>query len=332
MFLRNCSIAGLTALGILTATGPAAAQDPVELTVASFRAGSSWFVYSATIGEILRDALPEGSTIDTPPLGGGHANVRLVGAGQADIALSHAMTNRWAAEGIVAYDAPIENIRALMGGLDTYFLNVTAAGAEPGTTVSEYFTEVNPEAVIGLNPPGSVATFAGELLLAEAGASKDELEATGGRYSYIPIPDTTSGFADGTVDATPQMITIGHPMTTEISQTSDVVQLTPSPELLTTMTEKYGFGTAVLPAGSFRGQDDEITLPSSTTTLIASAEMSDDLAYTIVKALVENAERLAAGHGALADFDPENAWRPEVVNLPLHPGAERYFQERGWMD
>ena len=41
---------------------------------------------------------------------------------------------------------------------------------------------------------------------------------------------------------------------------------------------------------------------------------------------------LVAGHGALADFDPENAWRPEVVNLPLHPGAERYFRERGWME
>ena len=81
-------------------------------------------------------ALPEGSTIDTPPLGGGHANVRLVSAGKADLALSHAMTNRWAAEGIVAYDAPIRNIRALMGGLDTYYLNITAAGAEPGADSS----------------------------------------------------------------------------------------------------------------------------------------------------------------------------------------------------
>jgi len=258
--------------------------------------------------------------------------VRLVGGGKADLALSHGMTNRWAAEGIVAYDAPIGNIRGLLGGLDTYYMNVTAADAEPGTTVHDYFTSVNPEAVVGLNPPGSMATFAGELLLKEAGASKDELEATGGRYAYIPIPDITAGFADDSVDATPQMITIGHPMTTEISQTADVVQLVPSPELLATMTEKYGFSTAVLPGGSFRGQDEDITLPASNTTLIASADMTDDLAYTIVKALIENAERLAAGHGALADFVPENAWKPDLVNLPLHPGAIRYFQERGWME
>jgi hypothetical protein len=331
MFVRICSFASIAVLGI-TAANAVSAQEPVDLTIASFKSGSSWFVYSATIGEILRDALPEGSTIDTPPLGGGHANVLLVSAGKADLALSHAMTNRWATEGTVAFEAPIENIRGLLGGLDIYYLNMTAAGAEAGTDVTEYFSEVNPDAVIGLNPPGSVATFAGELLLAEAGASKDQIGATGGRYSYIPIPDTTAGFADGTIDATPQMITIGHPMTTEISQTTDVVQLVPSPELLAAMTEKYGFGTQILPGGSFRGQEDDITLPSTNTTLIASAEMSDDLAYTIVKALVENAERLTGGHGALADFVPENAWKPELMNLPVHPGATRYFQDRGWVE
>lgn len=333
MFVRIRSFAGLAALGFATAvTGPAQAQDPVNLTIASFKSGSSWFVYSATIGEILRDALPAGSTIDTPPLGGGHANALLISAGKADLALSHAMTNRWAAEGVVAYDAPIENIRGLLGGLDTYYLSLTAAGAEPGTGVAEYFTEVNPDAVIGLNPPGSMATFAGELLLKEAGASEEQLEATGGRYSYIPIPDTVAGFADGSIDATPQMITIGHPMITEVSQTADVVQLVPSEALLATMSEKYGFGSEVLPGGTFRGTDEDVTLPSTTTTLIASADMPDDLAYAIVKALVENVDRLVAGHGALADFQPEKAWKPELVNIPLHPGAVRYFQERGWMD
>ncbi|TCT28133.1 TAXI family TRAP transporter solute-binding subunit [Martelella mediterranea] len=333
MSLKSRCVAGIAALGIAAAlTGHASAQEPVDLTIASFKSGSSWFVYSATIGEILRKVLPEGSTIDTPPLGGGYANVRLVSAGKADMALSHGMTNRWAKEGIVAYDAPIKNIRGLLGGLDTYYLNVTAADAEPGTSVKAYFTEVNPRAVVGLNPPGSMATFAGEMLLAEAGASQEQLEATGGRYSYIPIPDIIAGFADGTVDATPQMITVGHPMTTEISQKADVVQLSPSPELLDVMAQKYGFGTAVLPAGTFRGQDEDITLPSTNTTLIASADMSDDLAYAIVKSLIENAEQLKSSHGALADFNPEDAWKPELVNLPLHPGAIRYFKERGWME
>lgn len=308
------------------------AAEPVDLTVASFKVGSSWYVYSATIGEILRSALPEGSTVDTPPLGGGAANVRLVAGDKAQLALSHAMTNRWAYDGSVAFDTPMKNLRALVGGLDVYYLAVAASGAEPNENMREYFAETNPKAVIGLNPPGSVATFAGELILDEAGASKEEVEERGGRYAYIPIPDTTAGFADGSVSVTPQMITVGHPMITEISETNDTTLLQPGDDTLAAMKDKYGFSEGTLPAGSFKGQTEDLTLPSTTTTLIVSDAMSDDLAYTITKAIVENKERLEAGHKALADFKPEDAWKPENVNLPLHPGAERYYRERGWLN
>lgn len=319
------------ATAIAAAPVPGRAAEPVDLTVASFKVGSSWYVYAATIGEILRSALPEGSTVDTPPLGGGAANVRLIAGGKAQLALSHAMTNRWAYDGGVAFDAPMKNLRALMGGLDTYYLAVAAADAAPNENLRKYFTETNPKAVIGLNPPGSVATFGGELLLAEAGASKEEVEKRGGRYSYIPIPDTIAGFADGSVSATPQMITVGHPMITEISESNDTTLLQPGEDTLAAMKDKYGFSENALPANSFKGQTIDLTLPSTTTTLIVRDDMSDDLAYTITKAIIENKERLVAGHKALADFVPEDAWKPANVNLPLHPGAERYYRERGWL-
>lgn len=331
--MRTKTIALGLAIASAIAVAPVAsrAAEPVDLTVASFKVGSSWYVYAATLGEILRSALPEGSSIDTPPLGGGAANVRLVAGGKAQLALSHAMTNRWAYDGSVAFDTPMKNLRALAGGLDTYYLAVAASGAEPNENMREYFAETNPKAVIGLNPPGSVATFAGELILVEAGASKADLEKSGGRYAYIPIPDTIAGFADGSVSVTPQMITVGHPMITEISETSDATLLQPGEDTLAAMTDKYGFSEAALPANSFKGQTEDLTLPSTTTTLIVRDDLSDDLAYAITKAVVENKERLEAGHKALADFKPEDAWKPANVNLPLHPGAERYYRERGWL-
>lgn len=322
-------------LAMATATAiaitPARAAEPVNLTIASFKVGSSWYVYAATIGEVLRSTLPKGSTVDTPPLGGGYANARLVAGGKAQLALSHAMTNRWAHDGTVGFKAPLKSLRALAGGLDTYYLTVTAAGASPNESLRKYFAKTNPDAVVGLNPPGSVATFAGELILKEVGASKSEVEKRGGRYAYIPIPDTTAGFAAGSVSATPQMITIGHPMITEITQVNDTTLLRPDKETLAAMKDKYGFSEGVLPANSFKGQTEDLTLPSTTTTLIAREDMSDDLAYAITKAIVEGRERLVAGHKALADFVPENAWKPMNVNLPLHAGAERYYRERGWI-
>ena len=77
-----------------------------------------------------------------------------------------------------------------------------------------------------------------------------------------------------------------------------------------------------------------IATPGTTTTLFASTQMSDDLAYTVVKIICENAETLRNAHKALSDFDCEKAgvWRNEVNGLPLHAGAERYYRERGWLN
>ncbi len=173
-------------------------------------------------------------------------------------------------------------------------------------------------------PTGSAATFAGELILDEAGASKADLEKQGGRYAYIPIPDTIAGFADGSVSVTPQMITVGHPMITEISETNDATLLQPGDDTLAAMTDKYGFSQADLPANSFKGQTEDLTLPSTTTTLIVRDDMSDDVAYAITKAI----------YGHLKEFGEENANAKQIkasdsleLAVPLHPGAQRYFDE-----
>ncbi len=310
---------------------PASAQEEVDLTFASFSVGGSWYVYASTIAEFLRDVLPEGSNVDATPLGGGVVNSLLIDADKAQIALSHAMTNKWATNGTVAYEAPVTTTRALVGGLDTYYLTVTAVDAEPGTGLREYFETVNSDAKIGANPGGSVATFAGKLMLTAANASEEEVEERGGAYLSMPLGTIKDSFPTGVVDATPQIITRGHPAITEISENNNVTILQPEDDVLETMKSTYGFDLGTLPADSFRGQSVDVKLPTTSTTVIVSEEMSDDLAYTITKAIVENADKLAAAHQALAGFDPTKGWQPEVVNLPLHAGAEKYYRERGWL-
>jgi len=51
----------------------------------------------------------------------------------------------------------------------------------------------------------------------------------------------------------------------------------------------------------------------------------------VTRAIVENKEALVRGHAGLAEFDPRTAWQPDKVGIPLHPGAERAYREKGWM-
>ncbi|HEY5365080.1 MAG TPA: TAXI family TRAP transporter solute-binding subunit [Casimicrobiaceae bacterium] len=325
-----CGIFALfVGVGSVSAAEPA--EKPVKLTIASFQIGSTWYVYSVSLGRILKGVLPEGSTIDTPPLGGGGANTRLIEGGKATIGFSHALANQWAREGKVAYDKPMPRLRGLVGGLDTYYLAVIASGKNVGPDLEKYFKQDKPGAHVDLNPPGSMATYAGQLELGLAGVTEAELKKHGGGMNLVPASVIRDDITGGRADAFVNIVTVGHPLTTQITQVHDVTFLQPSKTLLQQMHDKYGFGTAVLPKGSFRGQDQDITLPSTVTTLIARDDMPDWLAYAITKAVCEHVEQLVAATKAIKDFKPEDAWRPEGINLPLHPGAARYYRERGWL-
>jgi TRAP transporter TAXI family solute receptor len=93
-----------------------------------------------------------------------------------------------------------------------------------------------------------------------------------------------------------------------------------------------GLAHGVIPAGTYpKAATTGKTVMSATmgTTIIVSAAMPDDVAYTITKAINDDADRVWGLHASLADYEPSRAW----LNLgaALHPGAARYYREKGWL-
>jgi TRAP-type uncharacterized transport system substrate-binding protein len=65
------------------------------------------------------------------------------------------------------------------------------------------------------------------------------------------------------------------------------------------------------------------------TTITVHQSMKPDLAYTITKTLNDNPDRVRKIHGSLADYDPAKGHL--FLGAPLHPGAERYYREKGYV-
>lgn len=309
----------------------ALAMEPVELKIASFKQGSSYYVYAVTIGALLRDNLPKGSVIDTPPIGGGVANPALVNAGKADIGLSFAVSNTWAEKGTVAFKEPQTNVRALVGGLDQYYAVVLANADGVKGTLNDFVSKKKPDPSVVMLPKGSTGYYASRQLLSLVGSTEKELKSRGGSYTYGSFGVVKSGLKNGSFDLFGHVVTVGHPAVTEIALTNDVSFLQPSNSTLSTMQKQFGWTVAELPAGSFANQDAPLRLPATGTTLVVHADMSDELAYMITKTICENVDKLVAGHQALADFNPKTGWTPELTGMKLHDGAVRYYREQGWM-
>jgi len=95
---------------------------------------------------------------------------------------------------------------------------------------------------------------------------------------------------------------------------------------------KFGLGKGTIPAGTYpQAANAKDTVVSATmgTTITVTSKMANDLAYTITKTLNDNPDRVRKIHGSLADYDPAKAYL--YLGVPLHPGAERYYREKGYL-
>ena len=313
------------------ATGVAAQApgQPVTLAFATLDTGSAWYVYGATMAQLLRGALPAGSNIDVKPRAGGVGNPRLVAKNETPLGLSFTVTNRWAFEGKEAYTEKLENLRGLVGGLDTYYL-VAVATRKLGVSSVREIRERKLPVKIYTQPVGSLGEFAGRQLLRAAGMSYNDIKAWGGSTNHVGYGVIVDAFKDGRADVLLAVVTPKHPSVSEIVSSVDMKFLGLDADSAHALAP-LGYTPATMPAETFKGQSEPVSTVGFPTVLITNKDLPEPIAYTITKTIVENKEALVRGHGGLAEFDPRTAWRPEKVGIPLHPGAERAYREKGWM-
>ena len=96
------------------------------------------------------------------------------------------------------------------------------------------------------------------------------------------------------------------------------------------MNAKYGglYTTGIIPAKTYPGQDKDNAISVVQNILVANADMPDKVAYDIVKTFIEKRDELVAVHGEAKSITLENQ-APKNSPIPWHPGATKYFTEKG---
>jgi len=323
----------LVALAALSPTGESGsgawAQGPVNLAFATLDTGSAWYVYGATMAELLRKTLPPGSNVDVKPRAGGVGNPRLVAKNETPIGFAFTVTNRWAWDGKEAYDTKLDNLRGLVGGFDTYYLVAVTAKKLGLNSIKDIKDKKIPIRMV-TQPVGSLGEFAGRQLLRVYGVTYNDIKGWGGSTQHVGYNVIVDAFKDGRADVLFAVITPKHPSVSEIASGADVKFLGPEPDVVTALAP-LGYVPATMPADTFKSQSEAVRTVGFPTVLITNKELPEGVAYTVTKTVIENKDALVRGHAGLSEFDPKTAWQPDKVGLPLHPGAERAYREKGWM-
>ena len=91
----------------------------------------------------------------------------------------------------------------------------------------------------------------------------------------------------------------------------------------------YAF--ANIPAGQFyKSQKEDATTFGVMATFVSHMNVSEDIVYEVVRAVFENLEDFKKLHPAFANLNPADMIS-NGLSAPLHPGAEKYYKEMGWM-
>ena len=185
----------------------------------------------------------------------------------------------------------------------------------------------------------SVSDLAGKKVSvgeADSGTQKNAaqiLQAYGLTSNMLTVQNMTyaeasKALGDGSIDA--MFCTAGAPaqVITDLSGTTPVSLVPIEGQQSDLLTGAYGFyAKAVIPAGTYKGQDSDVTTLAVMSVLLASDKTPEDKIYTITGALFK--EKAALNDAVPVEFDLEEQKAVESVTIPFHPGAAQYYQECG---
>jgi len=300
---------------------------------ASMSVGGSWYIYGVTIADLMKEAIP-GSVTDVLPYQGGIGNPLLVGSGDADLGLSFSSAQNWAYNGLADYEGqPITNLRALLGGLSRpYRIGVMIREDLGIKSIQDIIDKKMKVRLITVQPGGLGETMARQVL-ESYGISYEDIKKYGGTVNNVDLSVAVSQLKDGQADIFIHNVSFQQPDITEMCLRGGITFLPIGDKEREYLSKTYGHVNNVnVEAGEFVGVKEDTVTIGYPTGIVVSDKMSDETAYAIVKAICENTDKLAAAHASLKSFDPSKAG-DEALNgfIPLHPGAEKYYKEMGYI-
>ena len=283
-------------------------------------------VYYPTGGAICRlvnkDRKEHGIRCSVESTGGSIYNINTIRGGELEFGVAQSDWQFHAFNGTSKFEdqGPFENLRA-----------VFSVHPEPVTILAradagiDNISDVKGKK-LNIGNPGSGTRGTWEVIEEALGWSRDDLQLA----AELKSAETGAALCDGKIDA--YFWLVGHPsaLTQETLSTCDakLVNATGA-EIDKLVADNPYYRAATIPAGMYNNEEDVNTFGVAAT-FVTSADVSEEAVYIVVKAVFENFEDFKKLHPAFANLKEEEMVG-EAISAPLHPGAEKYYKERGWM-
>jgi len=307
------------------AIGVTGAAHAAEQQFISIGTGGVTGVYYPTGGAICRlvnkDRKEHGIRCSAESTGGSIYNINTIRAKELEFGVAQSDWQYHAYNGTSKFadKGKFDKLRA-----------VFSVHAEPVTIIARDDSGINnitdfKGKRINIGNPGSGTLGTYEVIEKAMGWSRGDLKLA----AQMKSAETGQALCDGKIDG--YFWLVGHPSAlTQESLASCATHLVnaESPEIAKLVADNPYYRVAKIPAGMYNNKKDVTTFGVGAT-FVSSTDVPDNVVYTVVKAVFENFDSFKKLHPAFAHLS-EKEMISDGLSAPLHPGALKYYKEKGW--
>lgn len=314
-------VLGAAAIALSMTAGGAIAQQRVFFGIATGGTGGTYY----PLGGMLAQLISNKATIDGKKVsataesaGASVANAKLLGNKEVESAFVAADILDAAYNGRAQFDGtPIKNLRAL-GALYPETVQLVTRANSGINSIKDLKGKS-----ISSGAPGSGQYQLLTDLLRVNGLTRADVKEDSSSFSQA-----VDKIKDGNLDAT--LITAGVPTAAvtdfALGHNLRIVPIA-GPELDVLLKEQPFYTKVTLPANTYRGQTEEVPTIAVLAVWATHDGVSDDMAYQVTKALFENLPIMGQVHVQGKNISLDTAMA--VGTAPIHPGALKYYKEKG---
>jgi TRAP transporter TAXI family solute receptor len=311
------ALAAMVAAGLMT--GDANAQQKT-MSIGTGGTGGVYYPLGGAVANVLTKNIPNVQAT-AEVTGGSIDNLKLIASGQSELGFTMADAALDAEKGQAKFKGTPVPLRALLVVYPNRMHVVTVEG-----TAIEKLSDLKGKRV-STGSPGSATEIMAFRVIEAAGLDKDK-DMTRER---LGVAESVNAIKDRKIDAFFWVGGIPTAAVTDLAATPGVkLKLVDHADLAEKMNAKYGklYSPGKIKAGSYPGLDKNNAITEVWNLIVTGDKMSNEDAYAIVKTLVEKKADIVAVHKEAESFSLDNQVQTRSP-IPFHPGALKYFKEKG---
>jgi len=306
----------VTVLFLMGAVASGYAAD--NLVLATGGTAGTYYPFGGALAKIWNSKIKD-MNVTAQTSGASAENVRLVNKKEVELALVQSDTLDFAFNATEAFKEPLKAMSTI-AVLYPEVVQVVVAAAGPIKSIADLKGKK-----VGVGAPGSGTEANFRQLLDAYGMKKEDVNP-----QFLSFSESAEAYKDKHIDAF--IVTAGIPNAgiMDVATQNEIRILDIPADVAAKLTKKYPFLAAVkVPANTYKGQTAEVSTVAVNAVLIAGNSLSEAMVYNLTKALFENQAELASAHAKGKELNIKTA--VTGVSIPFHPGAVKYYKEKGLM-